>query len=447
MKNFPFCRLSLATMLSLSCPALAAEVSVDSTTVVRIEQRAVSGSPKQDIAPATQFLGLDADKLADGNLSLHFYGWGRYDLADKSYNGDRGDGSLTYGYLQYRFRQANGEVRLGRFFVHEGIANEQVDGLSARTDLPLGFGLSAFGGATVHTRHLYGEASDGKGDSLVGGRANYRYKGMLELGVSGVYESNAPTLTSKLDDGITPRYTNGNHRLIGGDIWLSPFRMVEVAGHSSYNPETKTAAEHSYLVNIKPLKKLVLTGEFNEQRDQSYFYAWSMFSGAALNPSDKSRSIGGNVSYGVNRALEVTGDYKHYTRELGNADRYGAGVRLSFLGNALRSGATYHYLRASEGFAISGTPSASYHELRAYVMQDTKSFFYAVDVIDYIFRKKVFNESSAWEAVASLGYHITPALALSGDLSYGRNPEFTEDLRGLVRLTYNMTFDLKGGKK
>jgi hypothetical protein len=80
-------------------------------------------------------------------------------------------------------------------------------------------------------------------------------------------------------------------------------------------------------------------------------------------------------------------------------------------------------------------------------MHDTKTYFAAVDAIDYIFKERVNNEKSAWEAMASLGYHLTPELAVSGDFSYGRNPDFIEDIKGLVRLTYNMTFDSKGGKK
>lgn len=432
------CRLFTVALL-LPFPFVAqAETSVDSTTILRIEQRDVGGSTKQDILPATQFLGLDVDSLADGNLSLHFYGWGRYDLLDKSFNNERADGSLTYGYLQYRFKQANAEVRAGRFFIREGIVNEQVDGISLRSDLPLGFGLSAFGGATVHTGKLFGETSDGKGDALYGGRANYRYKGMLELGVSGVYESKAPTLTS---------HTNGDHRLLGMDLWLSPVKIVEFMGHTSYNPETRTAAEHTYLLNIKPIKRLLLSAEFNEQREKSYFYAWSMFSGAALDSRKKSRSTGGSISYELTPAVELTADYKHYTRDLGNADRFGADARFKFLNNSVRSGIGYHYLRAGSGFAISPNPGASYHELRAYAMHDTKTYFAALDAIDYIFNDKIFNENSAWEAIASLGYHITPALALSGDLSHGRNPQFIEETRGLVRLTYNMTYSGKGGRK
>ena len=172
-----------------------------------------------------------------------------------------------------------------------------------------------------------------------------------------------------------------------------------------------------------------------------------MFSGAALNPSEKSRSLGGSASYEFSKAFEVAADYKHYTREIGNADRYGADIKLSFLKNSVRSGLGYHYLRAGKEFAISGIPTASYHELRAYALHDTKTYFAAVDLLDYIFKDRVYNEKSAWEAMASLGYHITPELAVSGDFSYGRNPQFTEEIKGLVRLTYNMTFDSKGGKK
>jgi len=434
-------------LLALPGAALSAEVSVDATSIVRFEQRADPGFPKKHLLPATQFLGLDVANLGDGNLSLHLSGWGRGDIWDKSYNNDQFAGRLTYGYLQYRFKEANADIRAGRFFVHEGVVNEQIDGVSVRTDLPLGFGVSAFGGANVHTEKLFAENSDGKGDGNFGGRINYRYKGVLELGVSGQYETRAPALTSVLADGITPRYKNVNHRLVGGDVWFSPHKAVELMGHTSYNTVTKGVAEHSYLMNIKPLRHLVLTGEYNEHREQNYFYSWANFAQLALNPAERSRSLGGSASYEISKALEIAADYKRYTRSFGNADRYGADIKVSFLDNSVRGGLGYHYLRAGKEFAIIGQPSASYHELRVYALHDTKTYFAAIDLLDYIFKDKVYNEKSAWEAMASLGYHLTPDLALSGDFSYGRNPLFIEEIKGLARLTYNMTFDSKGGKK
>jgi len=439
--KFSFTRLFPACfLLALPGAAMSAEVSVDATTIIRFEQRADQNAPKKDIVPATQFLGLDVDKLADGNLSLHVSGWGRADIQDKSYNDNRYDGSLTYGYLQYRFNRSS-DARVGRFFVHEGIVNEHVDGASIRTELPYGFGLSAFGGANVHTKKLLNEKSDGKGEAIFGGRLNYRYKGMLELGASGVYETNAPSLQNYYNGGLP------NRRLVGGDVWFSPFKMVEAMGHTSYNMETEGVAEHTYLLNIKPTKHLILSGEFNEHRERNYLYNWTMFSGAALNPDEQSRSLGGSASYEFSKAFELAADYKHYSRNIGNADRYGADAKFSFLDNSVRSGLAYHYLRAGKEFAIGGNPSASYHELRAYVMHDTKTYFASVDLLDYIFKNKVFNEKSAWQAMASLGYHLTTGLAVSGDFSYGRNPEFTEEAKGLVRVTYNMTLDSKGGMK
>lgn len=433
--------LCAASLAATTSSVSAADVLVDSSTLFGIGQREITGTSKETILPATQFLGLTADNLADGNLSLHLYGWGRTDLADQSYNDDKSTGSLTYGYLQYRFKQSNANIRAGRLFVREGIINEQVDGLSVRTDLPFGFGLSAFGGATVHGVHLSGENSDGKGDTLYGGRANYRYKGLLEVGLSGVSESTATALAA---------HTAAKYGRAGGDIWVTPYKSIDVIGHSSYNTETSKFAEHSYLLNIKPISKLVLTGEYSRYNEQSFFYNWynmSTFSATALNPDNNSSSAGLGGSYEVNKNFEIAADYKHYSRESGSADRFGGNARVNFKDNSIRGGVGYHYLDAGQGFAIGTNPSASYHELRFYTMRDSKSYFAAIDLLGDFFVDKIYNESSSLEATASLGYHFTPALALSGDLSYGRNPQFTEEVRALFRLTYNMSYIGIGGKK
>ena len=265
------------------------------------------------------------------------------------------------------------------------------------------------------------------------------------MGVSGVYESTPPLVNQQLE----ASGAFGNHTLLGGDIWFSPHRMVELIGHSSYNTETDGVAEHSYLLNVKPIKDLVLTGEFNEYRDRSLFFNSIIFASMLSNLNDRSRSIGGRASYELNKMIELSGDFKHYTREIGKADRFGGDLRLTLLNKALRSGIGYHYLRSGQNFAIipSANASGSFHEVRGYAMHDTKGYFAALDAIGYFFKKNINDRSSAWELTGSLGYHITPALALSGDLSYGQNPQFDDDLKGLLRLTYNMNYTAKGGPK
>jgi hypothetical protein len=444
-----FCRLLPALFLAAVPTAALADTTVDSTTLLRVFQDSRSGFEKRTFVPATQFLGVEADKLGDGNLSAHLYGWGRADLADKSFNSDQLNGSLTYGYLQYRFNAANAQARAGRLFVHEGIINEQVDGVSARTDLPYGFGVSAFGGATVHTAHLLDENTDGKGDGIFGGRVNYRYGGLLEVGISGVYETKAPVMTDPL---LAGRF--GDRRLVGADLWFSPVRMVQLMGHTSYNTETAGVAETSFLLQVKPLKDLTLSGEFNDYHDRDLFYSSALFATMpsmlnAGNLNQQSRNFGGKASYALDAKTEISADAKHYTRDIGKADRFGAELRYNLPDGKLRAGMGYHYLRASSDFAIvpSSTSSGSFHEMRVFAMRDTKTYQVSLDVIDYLFKKEIVGKDSALEVLGSLGYHLSPDLTLSGDLSYGSNPLNTDELKGLVRLTYSKTIAGKGDPK
>ena len=215
-------------LLALPGAALSAEISVDATSIVRFEQRDDKVSQNKTLSrPRNSWAWMPTNWVTATSRCISMAG-GAADLADKSYNNDQVDGNLTYGYLQYRFKAANADIRAGRFFVHEGIVNEQIDGVSFRTDLPFGFGFSAFGGANVHTQICIMKDTDGKGDANFGGRLNYRYKGVLELGVSGQYETDAP-LIARSDDPLLATY-EATIALVGGDVWFSPHRMRRAHG-------------------------------------------------------------------------------------------------------------------------------------------------------------------------------------------------------------------------
>jgi hypothetical protein len=172
-----------------------------------------------------------------------------------------------------------------------------------------------------------------------------------------------------------------------------------------------------------------------------------MFSGANINPDFRSKTAGTTISYAMSKGVDISADYKHYNRESGSANRYGGDLKLMFLNNSLRVGAGYHYLNAGESFAVDSNPSGSYQEFRVYALHDTKSYFSAINLLGYFFKDTIYKESSALEGTFSLGYHITPSLAISGDISQGRNPDFLNETKGLVRLTYNPFFSAKGDKK
>ena len=138
----------LATLMSAS--AWGQEVSLYGTTMAQMWKSENPGFNKATYTPATQFLGIDATKLGTDNLSLHLFGWGRTDLSDASnFDGTKSAGYLNYGYLQYQFSKANAEIKAGRFTVNQSTGFEQVDGVSARTDLRGGFTLSGFAGKPV----------------------------------------------------------------------------------------------------------------------------------------------------------------------------------------------------------------------------------------------------------------------------------------------------------
>jgi hypothetical protein len=137
----------IATVMS-AC-AWGQQVSVYGTTLAQTWKNETPGFDAKTYTPATQFLGIDATGLGMDGLSMHLYGWGTSDLGYVKASGAKADGYLTYGYLDYRFSQANGELKAGRFSINQGGGFEQVDGISGRTDLRGGFAFSFFAGQPV----------------------------------------------------------------------------------------------------------------------------------------------------------------------------------------------------------------------------------------------------------------------------------------------------------
>jgi hypothetical protein len=416
-------------MLSLfPAAAQAAEPLINSTTIVRFEERSIPGFEKQRIVPATQFVGIDTDNIGATDLSLHLYGWGRVDLADRSTSEGTTDGDLGYGYLKYRFNKGNGTIKAGRFSIFEGVANENIDGMSASLNLARGFAFSLFGGAPSHN-----EGNDNLGDYIFGGRFSYRYAGRLELGVSALREgglTNGPTTSPK-----------DYRQLVGADLWASPVSYIDINGRVSYNTATSGLAEHSWLLSLRPHKQVTVAGEYRENRLQDFFSASTLRT--LFNPdiSDKVRLFGGNITWLPVKMLETTLTYQRIKRDtLGNADRYGAELRMNFLENKLRPGASY--------FRVKGdTRSRSYHEVRGYILYDPAKLVTSLDAIAHIYDEKIYNKKNAYEIAASLGYRFLKNLLLSADMSYGENPQYKDEVKGLLRLTYNYTLARKGAGK
>jgi hypothetical protein len=228
--------------------------------------------------------------------------------------------------------------------------------------------------------------------------------------------------------------------MLGGDVWFSPVRMVDVSGHTYYNITRHAIAEHSYLLTVKPLKVLTMTGIYNRERFSDYFTFSNLPSLFNARTGDKLESYGGSASWVVVKPLEVIGDYRHYKRDsLGKSDRYGVEARLGLLDNRVRSGVAFH--RSRGGDAIN-----AYSEVRAYGTYRGTKYHGSLDGIVHFYDHAIDGKSNAFELIASAGYRIIPDLLVSGDISYGENPRLSSELRGLVKLTYNFNYASKGAK-
>jgi hypothetical protein len=448
--------------------SVAAEFSIDSTTYLQFQQYATPGFDKKFQAPATQYLSIDATKLGVDGLSLHFYGWGSATMGSTVGDQERYDGNLTYFYLNYRLPVNNAQIKAGRFFVTDGMEFNQVDGVSFRTDLPAGFTASIYGGAPsrldYQSADFYRNQNwvgghvgnhNNTGNWIVGGRVSNRIAGIMELGVSALYESGLGDITTT---GTNPALVTSQHnfrQLVGGDIWLSPVRMVEITGHTNYNTTTSGIAENSYQLKLTPDQMVVISGDYAEQNPSSYFSTTNLPSLFTPAQNDKFRRYGGMVTVTPYKNLELSADFHHYTRnqkwvplveggfyrEYGNSNRYGVDVRMNFVENKARTGFSIHRVDGPNS-------SLSYNELRGYAMYDAHAYVISFDAIGQFYDAAAINTTStAYELLLSAGYRFTPHLLLSGDISYGQNPEYSTEVKGLVKLVYNFTSAGKESQK
>jgi hypothetical protein len=450
----------VATLMTAA--AWGQEVSVYGTTMAQVWKAEVPGFDQKTFTPATQFLGIDATKLGYDGLSFHFYGWGTTDLGYVKASGAKADGELTYGYVDYRFDRANAEIKAGRFAVNQGGGFEQVDGVSARTDLRGGFAISAFGGKSVLYRPDDPAASKDyayQRDVIFGSRLSWRMKQMGEFGLT--FLQDGKTAAKDLDIPSPVDYTR---KQVGADIRLTPSTAImfsgrtilDVASHPDAPAGTEkpsNIAEHDYTLRVKLPGQFSVTGNFVERNFYAYFAGTNLPSLFRQDEKDKFRGYGANVAWGTPGSLQVVGDYRHTHREsFGDANRFGAEARWTPTEKVL-TGFGAHRVNASEAVVVDPTVpsySLSHMELRAWAMYTADRISASVDGILQNFDDKknpnLNGQTSLYELVGSLGYQVTPALKVSGDLGYGTTALAKNEAKGLLRAEYRFGMARKGGR-
>ncbi|MFZ1377004.1 MAG: hypothetical protein WAS25_10465 [Geothrix sp.] len=451
----------LATLMTAT--AWGQEVSLYGTTMAQMWKSETVGFDKATYTPATQYLGIDANKLGSDNLSLHLFGWGRTDLSDSSnLDGSKTSGYLNFGYLQYRFNQANAEVKAGRFTVSQGTGFEQVDGVSLRTDLRGGFTFSAFGGKPVlyKTVDLTSQKDyDFQRDVIYGTRLGWRIPKVGEIGVSYLQDG-----TKAAKDLPIPSTVDYSRKQMGVDLLIAPAPAFQLRGRTIFDLADHAAlpagtakpsniAEHDYTAIVKFGSKVTVTANVAERNFYAYFAGTNLPSLFRQDEKDKYKGYGGSLTVSASGNLQLVADFRHMNREsFGDVTRVGGEVRYASTEKHYMAGLGMRSVSASKTIQVDPTApgrSLSHTELRAFTMIERKRLSLSLDGIFQQYKEGnpyLNGLTSLYEVVASVGFKATENLKLSGDISRGSTPVAKDETRGLLRAEYRFGFGKKGGQ-
>ena len=418
--------VSLASSLFWSTPLMASDFSLsgEANTIFRMRTTV----DKKNLYPAYEYLRLNMDDNRSDGTGVSFYlgAWGRGDLGDKS-TSTNPDGDLQYAYLTYRAPKNNAVASIGRQLISEGVSADRIDGLYLRSDFDYGFGASAFFGNSVMT------APNFSGGALIyGGRLFQADKKYYTIGLS--------ALKSEKED--SSRYREEE----GLDLWVRPLNNVDVTGRSAYNSITDGWMEHSYAVSYAPLTTLTFAADFSHINFKDYLFNLTTAALSMVNPvwngNEKQTAVGTSASFTGIKNLTVAADYKFYSYDQsGDASYFGGKASYSFP-EALVVGASLHRM---EGYV----DKLRYVETRVFASKKISHADLTIDAINVNYDRDIDGIKNTYTVTAAAGYEVNRKLKLGADIEYSRNPDFNNEVRGLVKAIY--TFDTRvaaeGGTK
>ncbi len=402
--------LVLSTLLIAPAGIFAAEFHSTSKTYLRFRETA-SGD---NLIPLYEYLDVNVENIGGRDISFYAAGWGRFDLADETYPGEA-EGELQYAYLRIREITGDNTIDLGRFWISEGVASEQIDGIALKAGLTGGLGFTVYGGLPVET-----DFDNRSSDYIFGGRVSYEHAGedglLFRLGVSALKEDN-DSKDFREEEGF--------------DVWIRPIEALEVQGRSFYNSISSGWMEHSYYLTAKPAAKLMIRGEASLIDYEHYFQSptLSVFSPLFQDPGESVLLIGAGADYTFTSRVSGGVEFKNYDYDIrGTANLFGG--RLTYAGpNSLNLGLAIHRMDGE-------TDELSYNQFRLYGQKNYGKIDVTVDIFDVNYDEKIRGEDNAISLSLAGGYAISDKARIGADFEYAENPNFDEDLRVFIKFIY-----------
>jgi hypothetical protein len=271
---------------------------------------------------------------------------------------------------------------------------------------------------------------DGRsGDSVYGGR--------LSQGVLGLYRVGLSYLKEKNDKGKARDEA-------GLDLWVQPHLPVVLSGSSLYNTDTKDFARHAYSLAFEPrfARGARLTALYSFTNYKAFFTGTdnSPFLFPAIDPNERLRTLGAELMVPVAGGLTLTGDFTNYDYTIAaKADRYGARADWSGEGG-MSAGLGFH---RCQGDAAENR----YSEVAAYAGAHVGPAKLSLDLRETLFAEKINGTKNAFTATLAADAGITPSLTVGADLAYGSNPDYSSEVRAMLKLIWRYALDTaaKGG--
>lgn len=414
-----WCILAVCSLL-ISSPASAnaAAISGESNTIFRMGKT----TDDKKLYPLYEYLRFTGENNVgeSGSLSFNVGGWGRADLGDKSSDNNT-DGDLQYGYLSYRANKNNLLLNAGRQFVAEGVAAERIDGLYLRSDLAAGFGAAAFVGSPVVTTQTGFKG----GDIIYGGRIVHGMPKYYSVGLSAL-RTDYSGKRLREEEGL--------------DLWLHPFKQVDVVGRSLYNSVTSGWMEHAYTVTFSLLESLRISANVSQINYKDYFFqvttpALSLTNGL-LDPNEKVTTLGGSVEFSPVKSLTLTVDYKNYDYDIAGQAKYYGGKATFSLAESFVAGVAVHRMEGENS-------RLRFDEYRVFASKKLGKADLTVDFFAVNYDSAINGIKNTYSASGVLAYAITDNLKLAADVNYMKDTNFDNAVTGLVKVAY--TFDKKFG--
>lgn len=376
---------------------------------------------KKDLYPVYEYLRFSVvNQEKDGSAtSLHVGGWARGDLADKSARDRYTDADLQYGFISYQGAKNNLLVNAGRQFIVEGVAAQRLDGFYVRNDFAAGFGAAAYVGSPVVT-----EPTLKADDFIYGGRVTHTLSKYYTLGIS--------ALRSFDDNGGVYREEEGL------DVWVHPIKQVDITGRSAYNSATNGWMEHAYAASYTPLESLRIGADYSYTSYRDYFYrvttsALSYLTGN-IDQREKVKAFGGRIDYTPIKNLTVGVDLKNYSYDIAKSANYFGGKATYSLPDSFSAGFSVHRMDGK-------TNKLNYYEYRLFASKKIAHLNLALDFIDLNYDSRINGIKNTYAVAGAASYEFSEKLKIGADLDYSKNPDFDNEVKGLIKLTY--VFDTK----